>query len=423
MTPVRILETSMTPTRRTFLTAATSTGTAVVAGCIGQALPDETNDDNESDGTDCTPIELPLVDAPPHDPHRPAIPDGIDDSDEWDDHHLGDGMEDDTDLEFSRIDLQFNTAVMDAIDLGGDRAVFAELITSREDFDEYVTPMGEENEAIAESIDFDTQVVVAVMTGFGSSSISHEWVRVAESCEEIHVHGYYRWPYIQTSDVAAHVSGIVVERPGGGHLDRAWISLTMEPDERVNFRTDESVQVIDEDDEKSIVNGTIEDIEFVSVTPQTPGDWDWFEDGDERTELSSANAREPGIAVEIPDEGPVKSIAEDSDELDALVDSTDFESDNLYYIESVGPNSCYGSLEIGDIELMADSDGQVVQADVTAIDQSEGESACLEVITYPAGLLRIRSETSVAYGAFSITDGWGNESTVRSETLTDFARE
>lgn len=234
---------TMTQTRRRFLLGTAGAWTGLIAGCLQGAPGVGVGNGDNGNETDCDPIDLALVDDPPHGPTRPPQP-GREEEDEWDDHHLGDGIDETTELAFDRINLQYHEPPVDAVDFGDEHVARAELVTDRDAFDEVVSPVDNDSEDRADEIDFDEEAVVIVLSGFGSSSVSHEWVRVEGNCEEIHVHGYYVWPYVQTADVTHRVSGIVVERPDG--LERAWISLTIDEDMRVNVHSDEDMQVVDE---------------------------------------------------------------------------------------------------------------------------------------------------------------------------------
>ncbi|MFW6017423.1 MAG: hypothetical protein ACOCPX_01230 [Halapricum sp.] len=264
----------MTQSRREFVLATTGVGAVLLAGCLGRASDSPADggnggDDGNGDSGDreCDPIDLELIDDPPHGPERPPQPDDIDD--EWDDHYLGSGMDDDSDLSFDRIDLRFRASPVNPVAFDGESVFYAELLTSREEFDERVEPVGEESTDRVDEIDFEEEAVVAVLSGFDSSSVCHEWVRAEQHCEDVHLHGYDVRPYVQTSDHTSRVSGVVVEKPEDD-IDRVWVSLTVGEDSRANFHTDDDIQVVTDDDgsddESAEGSGTVDQVDVVAAT-------------------------------------------------------------------------------------------------------------------------------------------------------------
>lgn len=101
------------------------------------------------------------------------------------------------------------------------------------------------------------------------------------------------------------------------------------------------------------------------------------------------------------------------DEIGAFLDDVDYDTERLLVIESVGPNTCYRDLDVSDVRV---ADGRL-RADVVAVDTSEEGEACGDAITYPSVIVRVTFDGDPADEVeLSITDGWGNESTVSAST-------
>lgn len=100
-------------------------------------------------------------------------------------------------------------------------------------------------------------------------------------------------------------------------------------------------------------------------------------------------------------------------ELSDFLDGIDYETDRLVAVESGGPNACYNRLNV---ETPRIDEGQL-RADATVVDTSEDDEACASVETYPSTLLRVRfADSPVDEIAVDVTDGWGEEATVRADT-------
>lgn len=410
----------MKHSRRRFL-ASLSAGTALVAGCLDTSPEqnvgkggDNGDTDAANDGNgDCDPLDLSAVDEPPHAPERPSQPDDIEDADEWDDHHLGDGMEAASDLSFERIDLSLHEPVMDPVEFDGDAIIYADLLTDRETFDERVEPRGADSEERIEAIDFDEEVVILVVSGFGSSSKRHEWVRVEQHCEEIHVHGYYRWPYLQTDDIAPRISGVIVNRPAVAELKRAWVSLTTGIESRHNVSTDQDMQVINDDntnDEETVAHGAIDDVEVLSTSREFAGDWAGATD-------------DPGVVVHLDDEEHARALVDEDTDLEQFLDITNFEEDTVFFLESAGPNACHRSIDVLDVMAIAEDARTYVRGHAKVVDESDEGGACADVLTYPSALIRVESDIDLEEGEFEITDGWDEVATIDSISFGEFAQE
>ncbi len=99
-------------------------------------------------------------------------------------------------------------------------------------------------------------------------------------------------------------------------------------------------------------------------------------------------------------------------EVREFVGRTDFGTATLLCVVSVGPNSCHDRLAVS--ELAVEDDTLVGTA--LAEDTSGPDEECLQVVQYPATLLRVSFEDAPPKAVqLSITDGMGNEATVGAE--------
>ena len=403
----------MRQSRRRFILASIGTGVATVAGCVA----DETNPGNgtspgNGNGDDkCEPLELPLEDEPPHDPARPPQPTNPEEEEDWDEHYLGDGMDSSTDLAFERINLRYLDRIVDQTEYSGASVYHAELITTRDTFEESLEPVGDESIELADTIDFGEQAVVVTLSGFGSSSVTHEWVRVEQQCEDVRLHGYYRQPWIQTSDYTTRTSGVVVERPDEYDLERAWVSLTVDENTRVNIPGDGAVHVVNGNDDDSELPGPLEGVQTVPVERESAGDW------------RSSATEDTGVAVHLEREEEVRALVEEHENVDRLMEATDFDEDAIFFLESAGPNSCYDRIDVSEIVVVANDDGYFLSGNVAVVDDSDAREGCLDEVTFPATLMRVDSEVELPYGRFQITDGWDNAAYVKSIPMSEFAKE
>jgi hypothetical protein len=86
--------------------------------------------------------------------------------------------------------------------------------------------------------------------------------------------------------------------------------------------------------------------------------------------------------------------------LDGWLSETQFDEAMVLHAASVGPDTCYGRLEVGDLIV----ENGVLIGDATAT--ASGEDGCSEAETYAGAFLRVTSPVP-ASAEFRITDGWG----------------
>ncbi|WP_154660434.1 hypothetical protein [Halopiger goleimassiliensis] len=253
--------------RRRLLAGAAGFFVALAPGCLDAGptteetsddssaedeAPGETDeDDREGNGAETDDpgvvTETPRVDEPPHEIDRPAGDTG---PDEWDEEYLGAGMSREPTLAFDVLEgveladpaLQPPWAGDGETDDGDGALTNAEyairLLETRDDLESIVDLEASETDGL-ETVDFDDRVVVIVESGWGSSSIVDQWVRVETDGDALHLHGYRTDPPLGTTDVTTRHSVLVIERPDDLAYARA--SLTVSPDRRVHFNSTEGV--------------------------------------------------------------------------------------------------------------------------------------------------------------------------------------
>lgn len=147
-------------------------------------------------------------------------------------------------------------------------------------------------------------------------------------------------------------------------------------------------------------------------TANEPSGWD-SETDDGRVVVIDSEARARAAL-------PVSKIPEGHrDTVGNFVSETDFERSVLVFVESAGPNSCYGELTVENVTL---SNG-TLQGSATAVDGSDG-GICAEVVTFPSALLRATFEgTPVTSATFSVTDGWENTASLTATADDSLSRD
>lgn len=144
----------------------------------------------------------------------------------------------------------------------------------------------------------------------------------------------------------------------------------------------------------------------------------WYRDDGER--------RGAVTMVDSPRDGPWRHRFEGGDgsnrwdDFEAWLDETDFDASVVCHVETVAPNACYAEVSVDDVRVETatveslDEERDVVAATVEAVDTSEADEGCAEVITYPAAVVRITPTDDAdlpSIAQFEIVDGWGEAST------------
>lgn len=97
----------------------------------------------------------------------------------------------------------------------------------------------------------------------------------------------------------------------------------------------------------------------------------------------------------------------DDEKTREFIEKTNFETQRLIQIGSVGPTGCHDQLEV---EELAVEDETVTGK--AAVIEPPANTVCTEVITYPGALIRV--DTLIDEATLEITDGWGETETVQS---------
>ena len=179
------------------------------------------------------------LDQPPHDPERPS-------EDNWNPDWLGAGMATEPSLPFETVEAELvESELREPPSSEFDPVYAASLLTSAEELESTVD-MSNMPERL-ETVDFESELVVVVESGYGSSSVQHAWQRVEPVEGGIHLHGYRTDPLVGTDDYTSRHSVVVVETPAA-KVGRAHVSFTYNRDWRVHFDTSEGVITTGSDD-------------------------------------------------------------------------------------------------------------------------------------------------------------------------------
>lgn len=207
--------------RRTFLTASGTALTTPFSGCLSDSNKNSNANisDNRSDGRNTQEGKIieedPRVDIPPHEINTPKVKDHDDfDPNDWNDDYLGEHMEQEPSLSFDVL-LQSSsnmTILKDELEWN-EGSYLVKLVANKNDYEEVFNLDGidEETQEQLTAVDFNESMLVVVESGWGSSSIQHQWVRVIDVEEGLHCHGYYTKPYEVTSDLASQLLVLEIE--------------------------------------------------------------------------------------------------------------------------------------------------------------------------------------------------------------------
>lgn len=109
-------------------------------------------------------------------------------------------------------------------------------------------------------------------------------------------------------------------------------------------------------------------------------------------------------------------MVEDPGEVDGLeswLAETDFGTSRVVYVETAGPNTCYGKVAVDDVTV---EDGTLVGS-AEAVDISRENEDCGSAETYPSAFVRVTGDDLPADTRFTITDGWGESGDVAADGL------
>lgn len=216
--------------RRTLIGAA-GVGTIALAGCLMDGSPSDDNDDEPAGGSEGT-TDHPSVDEPPQDIEEPDI----DGDEEWNDHYLGENIEESPSLEFSMLEGSVEESPIEVEPDDTQPAYAVDVLTDEEAIEDRV----DLNADVAVEAD---EVLAVVHSGFGSSSVRHQWVRAEEIDDGIHLHGYYTDPQVQTHDYTTRHSIVSIQTQDEDPT--VTVSLTVSADQRVTFDSSQEYWRVD----------------------------------------------------------------------------------------------------------------------------------------------------------------------------------
>ena len=117
----------------------------------------------------------------------------------------------------------------------------------------------------------------------------------------------------------------------------------------------------------------------------------------------------PGFCTVIEARDDAAWLLRDADaETTAFVEETDFDAAVLLYVESVGPNTCYGHITVEDVSV----DGDRLTATATAINTGDEGAICGQAITYVGAFCRVAVASAPSTTRVTITDGFGTTATL-----------
>lgn len=125
----------------------------------------------------------------------------------------------------------------------------------------------------------------------------------------------------------------------------------------------------------------------------------------DQTQLGAVRLYES--ASEIPTEKIVNS-QRDGDEIEQFIDETNFDTQRLIYIESVGPTGCHDDITVDN--LAVEDETLVGEA---AVETPSEDAFCTDVITYPRAFIRV--DRMIKQAEIKITNGWEETQKVQSQ--------
>lgn len=222
--------------RRKYIATVAVALAAPVAGCLDESSDDSTGN-GDRNGTGAGTIqEDPRTDEPPYEIQRPDD-EGVPNGEEYNELYLCEQMPAEPTAQFEQLDVNLDDHSLD-LD-GPDPSYLVRLLATVEQLESVVAVEDSRDRDRLESIDFDSQVVVLVESGFGSGSVNHHWKRVENDDGVVHLYGCYTQPIPRTDDYTWRHSALVVDRPDEVEFARA--SLTVSEDERVHFNSTEGI--------------------------------------------------------------------------------------------------------------------------------------------------------------------------------------
>lgn len=240
--------------RRAVRIVGASMPVGFLAGCLSNQAPGddgETDPDgnrspggDSDDGGDRSAEQLAQVEEPSYEISEPDCGEDGDRDPLW----LCEHMASEPSLAFEQVETTSVVFSDEGVDLEGMQQgvsqLYAGLLTDESDLERIAEGVGGDVGDLIEQTDFDAEAVLVVQTGWGSGSETPHLKRIEEVDDGIHAFGCYRRPCGGTTDVTVRTVLAQLERPE--RLDRAVVSVTVDPRTQVNITADEGIVTVDE---------------------------------------------------------------------------------------------------------------------------------------------------------------------------------
>ncbi|GAB7018610.1 hypothetical protein [Halostagnicola bangensis] len=245
--------------RQVLVVTGGSLSTALVAGCLSDTGakrtpasgftaggdPNGPGDRDAGGPTQELPDDLDRIDVPPYEIERESCGS---DSDR-DPIYLSAQMPAEPSLPFEHEETARSILLDDGLGAegssNGDLQLYATLLTDEDDLERVDLEPDTPATALIEDADFDENTILIAQTGWGSSAETPFIKRIEETEDGIHAFGCYRRPCLMTADYTYRTTVVRVDRPD--ELESGLVSLTGDPDTRVNFAAGEGVVTLEDD--------------------------------------------------------------------------------------------------------------------------------------------------------------------------------
>lgn len=211
--------------RRKFIATSSSIGAVSLSGCLDIFR----REDNENDELPDPPSEE-RVDTPPYEINVP-----YNNVDDWNPHYMGQNLSSTPTRNFSE---NVNASLSDQ------KIRIEDMVESNEYLIRIIDNESEMNDVLNVgnnfNINFEDEILLVVESGFNSSSLMHQWRRVEDTSDGIHIHGYMYRPYDRRLDFKSRSSILRVNKPDMDDIT-AYVSLTVDPEFRINFNSSEGI--------------------------------------------------------------------------------------------------------------------------------------------------------------------------------------
>lgn len=213
--------------RRKFIASGSSVVAISLSGCLDIFRRNNGEPDSNDEYPDLPSEER--VDTPPYEITTPS-----DREDEWNPHYMGKNLSKNPTRNFStNVNANLRDQKIRIEDMIESNEYIVRIIDNEEDLNNILNTNDNFN------INFDDEILIVVESGFNSSSLMHQWQRVEDTSDGIHIHGYMYRPYDRRLDFESRSSIIRVDKPD--NLEKAYVSLTIDPEFRINFNSSEGI--------------------------------------------------------------------------------------------------------------------------------------------------------------------------------------